>query len=338
MSTNHKVSVYSDVTDCWRLIEGNALAVLAGLPENSVDSICVDPPYGISFAGNAWDGKAIQQATSSAGERLGPNEAFARWTRIWASEARRILKPGGHLVAFGAPRTAHALTRGIEEAGLEIRDQLMWLHAQGMPKGGRLPGGLSTALKPAYEPIVLARAPLQGTTPQNLGAWGTGALNIEASRAGGYWPAHVVLTHDGRCAPNKCASDCPAGLLEQQREGFSRMFFCAKATRAEREAGLEAFPARSLQLYTGKAHPPRVRRNVHPTVKPIGLMRWLIALVTPPGGVVLDPFTGSGTTGIAAMLESRPFLGIEREGRYVDIACARLTHWAAIAAQTEVLP
>jgi site-specific DNA-methyltransferase (adenine-specific) len=117
-------------------------------------------------------------------------------------------------------------------------------------------------------------------------------------------------------------------LLEQQHARLSRLFFCAKATRAEREAGLERFPLYSSQLYTGTGRPARVRANIHPTVKPLALMQWLVRLVTPVGGTVLDPFTGSGSTGAAAVLEGRRFLGIEREPEYVDIACARLTHWA----------
>jgi site-specific DNA-methyltransferase (adenine-specific) len=322
-----KLSVYSDGTDRWRLVEGDALSILTMLPAHSVDSICVDPPYGIGFGGD-WDGTRIRQAVSVATERLSPTEAFARWTRVWAKEAHRVLRPGGHLVAFGAPRTAHALTRGVEEGGLEIRDQLMWLHAQGMPKSRRLPGGLGTGLKPAYEPILLARAPLAGTTPRNLQAWRTGALNIDATRVDGRWPSHVALSHASGCTPAKCAPDCPTRLLEKQREGLSRVFFCAKATRAEREAGLEQFPLRSSQLYTGTARPPRMRANQHPTVKPVGVMAWLVRLVTPVGGTVLDPFCGSASTGAAALLEGRRFLGIEREPEYVDIACARLTHWA----------
>lgn len=328
MSATGKLSIYSDDTDRWRLIEGDALEILKLTPSRSIDALVVDPPYNLSFAGNAWDGKAIREAVDGTGERLSPNEAFARWTRDWATEARRVLKPGGHLVAFGAPRTVHALTRGCEEAGLEIRDQLLWLYAQGMPKSRLLPGGLGTSLKPAYEPILLARAPLESTTPRNVQAWGTGALNIDAALVDGRWPAHAVLSHAERCTDAECTADCPARVLEQQREGLSRMFFCAKATRAEREAGLDQFPARMARLYTGDGRPSRVRRNVHPTVKPLGVMAWLVRLVTPPGGTVLDPFTGSGSTGAAALLEGRRFLGIEREPDYVDIACARLTHWA----------
>jgi site-specific DNA-methyltransferase (adenine-specific) len=116
------------------------------------------------------------------------------------------------------------------------------------------------------------------------------------------------------------------------------LLFCSKAPRREREAGCEQLPARLAELYTGSSRKPRVLRNIHPTVKPVELMRWLVALVTPPGGVVLDPFAGSGSTGVATILEGRSFVGIEREGEYVDIACARLTHWAAVAAQNEVLP
>jgi site-specific DNA-methyltransferase (adenine-specific) len=108
----------------------------------------------------------------------------------------------------------------------------------------------------------------------------------------------------------------------------SRLFYCAKTSRAEREAGCEQLPKRSVQLYTGKHHPPRLIHNIHPTVKPLALMRWLVRLITPPDGLVLDPFAGSGSTGIAAVMEDRIFLGIEREGDYVDVACARLTHWA----------
>jgi site-specific DNA-methyltransferase (adenine-specific) len=323
-----KPSFYSDATDRWRLIEADALLALTQLPGNSVDAVVVDPPYNLSLAGNDWDGYAIRQVVSDTGERLSPNEAFARWTRVWATEARRVLRPGGHVVAFGAPRTVHSLTRGVEDAGLEIRDQLMWLYAQGMPKSRRLPGGLGTGLKPAYEPILLARAPLEGTTPRNLDAWGTGALNIDASRVDGRWPPHVVLSHAESCTRARCAPACPVGILDRRREGLSRMFFCAKATRAEREAGCEQLPKRPVQFYTGKHHPPKQRHNLHPTVKPIYLMRWLVALVTPPGGTVLDPFAGSGSSGAAALVEGRRFLGIEREPQYIDIACARLTHWA----------
>jgi DNA modification methylase len=326
VTTTRKPVLYEDGTQSWGLIEGDALLTLAKLPDSCIDAIVTDPPYGIGITGEAWDGRDIRQAASKNGERLSHAEAFERWTRVWATEAGRVLKPGGHLLAFGAPRTFHRLVAGIEDSGLEVRDQLLWLYGSGLPKSRRLPDGLGTALKPAYEPVLLARAPLIGTVARNLKAWGTGALNIQASRVGeaGYWPANVAISH---------GADCPAGMLDHPGSGPSRLFYCAKTSRTEREAGCTQLSARPTQLYTGKSHPPRMRRNTHPTVKPIALMRWLVRLVTPPGGLVLDPFTGSGSTGAAAVLEGRQFLGIEREAEYVDIACARLTHWAHQAAR-----
>lgn len=322
MNTKAKVALYEDDTRAWGLIEADVLALLAKLPDSSVDCVVTDPPYGIGFHGEAWDG------AGKAGSQLAGGEAFARWTRTWAAEAARVLKPGGHLVAFGSPRTFHRLTAGAEDAGLEIRDVLMWVYAQGAPKARKLPGGLAAMLKPAYEPILLARKPLQGTTLLNLEEWGTGALNIDTARMNGYWPAHLALSHAPGCTEGRCTSDCPAGLLDAARPDLrpSRMFFCAKASKRERETGCEELPLRSDPLFSRPA--PRLRCNVHPTVKPIALMRWLVRLVTPPGGVVLDPFAGSASTGIAAVMEGRSFLGIEREPAYVDIACARLTHHA----------
>ncbi|HEX3691955.1 MAG TPA: site-specific DNA-methyltransferase [Solirubrobacteraceae bacterium] len=329
MSATTTVSLYEDDTQAWGLIEGDALMTLVKLPDHSIDTVVCDPPYGISFRGEAWDGKDIRQAAGD--ERLTATEAFQRWTTAWAAQCRRVLKPGGHMVSFGAPRTFHRLVSGIEDGGLEIRDTLMWLYGTGVPKSRRLPEGQGTTLKPAYEPIVLARAPLEGNVQATIDAWDTGALNIDATRIGqkGYWPANLTLSH---------APDCPAELIDAGSAGASRLFYCAKASRREREAGCEELPPKSVQIFTGKSRPPRVVANIHPTVKPLSLMRWLVRLITPLDGLVLDPFTGSGSTGIAAVAEDRMFLGIEREAAYVDVACARLTHWAAIAAQREVLP
>jgi DNA modification methylase len=329
MNSLTKLAVYSDDSEAWRLIEADALSLLAKLPDDCVDAIVTDPPYGLALGGAAWDRFGEGELTAS--------EGFERWTQSWASECRRVLRPGGHLLAFGAPRTFHRLVAGVEDAGLEVRDQLLWLHAQGLPKSHRLPGGLGTTLKPAYEPILLARKPFEGRTIDNLEHHGTGALNIDATRVGeaAYWPAHVTLAHTKNCA-DTCKSDCPVGMIDAARSDLlpSRLFFCAKATRREREAGCEEMPRRSVALYTGKRHSPRLVRNPHPTVKPLELMRWLVRLVTPPGGLVLDPFTGSGSTGVAAVLEGRRFLGIEREPEYVDIACARLAHWAGEARES----
>ncbi len=317
-----RLTVYSDDTERWRLFEADALLTLAKLPDACVDAIVTDPPYAISLRNETWD-------RFGGGELTAP-EAFERWTARWAAECLRLLKPGGFMVAFGSPRTSHRLTAGVEDAGFEVRDQLLWLFAQGMPKSQKLPGGMGTALKPAYEPIMLARKPFDGTVADNLGEFGTGALNIDAARVGEarYWPANLAVSHAHGCDARSCVLNCPVGLLNHERENLSRLLFCGKATRTEREVGCEQLPLQSAQLYTGRNRPARLRRNIHPTVKPLALMRWLVRLITPPGGLVLDPFAGSGSTGAAAMLSGRSFLGIEREGQYVDIACTRLTHWA----------
>ncbi len=135
-----------------------------------------------------------------------------------------------------------------------------------------------------------------------------------------YWPANLALSHH---------RDCPIALVDGQRTGPSRLFFTPKATAAERDAGCEELPAIQSRIYTGKHHRPRLAKNHHPTVKPISLLRWLVRLAVPQEGVVLDPFAGSGSTGVAALLERRWFVGIEREPTYLPIACARLSHWNA---------
>lgn len=333
-----KLAAYSDKTGQWGLLEGDALALLAKLPEDSLDSVVTDPPYGIGFHSEAWDGVDIRRAVGRDGARLGPGAAFAAWTSRWALACLRVLKPGGHLLAFGAPRRFHRLTVGIEDGGFEIRDVVLWLHAQGTPKSHKLPGGLGTQLKPAYEPVLLARKPLEGTTRDNLAAWGAGALNTAAVHSGEFWPAPLALTHAAGCTQDRCSLDCPASLVDRMRPDLlpSRLCFCAKANKDEREAGCDELPLRNDLLYSRPS--PRLRRNIHPTVKPLALMRWLVRLTVPPDGTVLDPFAGSGSTGIATVMERRTFLGLERRADYVDIACARLHHWAAIAAQEEVLP
>jgi DNA modification methylase len=337
VSAPRKPALYGDRVR-WGLVQANSLDLLKQLPPNSADVVIADSPYSIDIAGHAWDGKDIRRAVVTDGERLSAGEAFARWTQMWAREAKRVLKPGAFLAVFGAPRTAARLSVGLEDAGLELRDVLLWLYGTGVPKSRRMPG---TGLKPAYEPIQLARVPLrQGSVEANLKAWGTGALNIDAARVGtaGFWPANVALSHGPGCTDLRCEPDCPVALLGGVTPPPNRLFFCAKASQQEREAGCEGLPVRSAQIYTGRGRSARVRANVHPTVKPVALMRWITRLVTPPGGLVLDPFAGSGSTGIAAMLEGRRFLGIEREREYVQVARARLTHWAAVAAQEEVLP
>lgn len=324
----------------WGVIHADALALLRKFPSHSVDAVVTDPPYGLSFNAEPWDSGRLADGRGF--------EAFSTW---WAEEIRRVLKPGGYVVAFGAPRTFHRVVSGCEDAGLEIRDQLLWCFGSGVPKSRRMPGGLGSTLKPAYEPIMLAREPLDPRTPTiaaNLSRHGTGTLNIDATRmptpgqrhgSEGYWPANLGLTHEPECdeRTGECVPDCPRPLIDriaatERRPGapaFSRLFYAAKTSRAEREAGLERLPKRLAPIFSGSGGAPRSNR--HPTVKPISLMRWLVRLVTPEGGLVLDPFTGSGSTAIAAVLERRQFVGIEREPEYVDIARARIAHWAARA-------
>jgi site-specific DNA-methyltransferase (adenine-specific) len=359
---------------------------MRGLAENSIDSIVTDPPYGLEFMGKGWD-------------RGVPGVEF--WT-----EALRVLKPGGYLLAFGGTRTFHRLTCAIEDSGFDIRDCLSWIYGSGFPKSHNIskaidkaagadreiigqgrsgpsagmqnlgPSGIKggefnltapatpeaakwegwgTALKPAWEPIILARKPLRGTVAQNVLEFGTGGLNIDGSRiegdptplqtwknwsgfgeqnrgeykieinTAGRWPANVI--HDGSeeaIAGFPATSPSPSGPVRQgggqgyrpgeesgePREGFgigygdngsaARFFYCAKASKADRDEG-----------------------NNHPTVKPSALMRHLVRLVTQPEGLILDPFSGSGSTGKAALLEGFRFLGAELDPEYAEIARAR---------------
>ena len=319
----------------WGLVQADALWLLSVLPAASVDAIVTDPPYGLNFKSKSWDGGALAD---------GPG--FQAFTRSWAEHVMRVLKPGGYLACFGASRTMHRAVAGIEDAGLEVRDQLLWLYGSGVPKSRLLPGGLGSALKPAYEPIVLARKPLDPHAPTigaNVETHGTGALNIEATRLVaqryrhattgelvGRWPANVLLGHHTECDAI-CSPECPVAEIDRANPEArpSRFFYAAKASRAEREAGLNRLPRSRSPIFSGSGGAPRA--NLHPTVKPITLMRWLVRLVVPAGGVVLDPFTGSGSTGIATVLEGRQFLGVERETTYTDIARARIAHGAAQA-------
>ena len=412
-----------------KLIHGDCLEVLKGMPDNSVDSIVTDPPYGLSFMGKKWDHDVPEQA-------------------IW-EECLRVLKPGGHLLAFAGTRTQHRMAVRIEDAGFEIRDMIAWVYGSGFPKSldvskaidkvngeagrlhkftawmrttgltarqindatgtrmashyltdksqpaiptrelwaklrplcGDVPAwvdelverieaerevvgkktsgianyeegprhtigasksievnitapatdaarqwqGWGTALKPALEPITVARKPFKGTVAANVLEWGTGAINIDGARVqtddnlnggaysngtkdlskatsystgvsagvfvqpAGRWPANLI--HDG--------SDEPTELLG----AAARFFYCAKASKKDRGDG-----------------------NNHPTVKPTDLMAYLCRLVTPPGGVVLDPFMGSGSTGKAAVREGFRFIGIEIDAEYIAIAEARIAH------------
>jgi len=443
---------------------GDCIEVMRGMADASVDSIVTDPPYGLGFMGKAWDD-------------LPPGED-------WARECLRVLKPGGHLLAFGGSRTWHRLAVAVEDAGFEIRDSIAWLYGSGFPKsldvskaidrvrtedrapveavrswlnsqrvaagyshdavnkhfghasngGGsssawmtnptsrslptwdqwqelkslfgfddsrdaevwRLNGrkgppgeawerrevigtktagianpedvdrytvggsksvvvditapatpeaerwsGWGTALKPAFEPVVAARKPLVGTVAANILAHGTGALNVDGSRIGGdggRWPANVVL------------DESQASELDEQSGTRTSGKMSAGVTRATRQgSALGTMPAvtggetygdtggASRFFYVAKA--PKSERPIvdgvaHPTVKPLALMRWLVRLVTPPGGVVLEPFAGSGTTVEASMLEGFQVIAIERGEEYLPLVMHRIARVSAVPVES----
>jgi DNA modification methylase len=414
---------------------GDCLEILRAMPDASVDSVVTDPPYGLSFMGKKWDYDV-------------PSED------IWR-ECLRVLKPGGHLLAFAGTRTQHRMAVRIEDAGFEIRDMIAWVYGSGFPKSldvskaidkaagaqgsrgpmkrggerlarledgkrdgegrwgnetGRDPytysptteaarqwQGWGTALKPALEPITLARKPLEGTVAANVLTHGTGALNIDSSRIptdpsvddprlggggtwlsdkmaknvyeGGYagervgsstlgrWPANLIhdgsdevnFTFTGGASDSSTLPDLNRQVSSGRRPASpARFFYCAKASKADRDEGCEGLDEKTKKVSVIQTEGVGLHgcsedgkqiskaKNNHPTVKPTALMRYLCRLVTPPGGIVLDPFMGSGSTGKAAILEGFQFIGIEREAEYVAIAKARIVK--AEAQRREMLP
>jgi site-specific DNA-methyltransferase (adenine-specific) len=406
----------------WRVDHGDCLELMRAMPDASVDAVVTDPPYGLSFMGKKWDYDVPS-------------------VEVWA-ECLRVLKPGGHLLAFAGTRTQHRMAVRIEDAGFEIRDMIAWVYSTGFPKSHNISKaidkaagaerevvgqqhrpegrqfaegasgfargavditapatpaarqwqGWGTALKPALEPITMARKPLIGTVAANVMQHGTGAVNVDGCRVPhgadvdlsavqrqqaegtghavgkgfvgsmigkdvamykplGRWPANLI--HDG-------SDDVLAGF-PGDRPGMSsggqgrrdasmfgvggiskpehfrgdsgsaaRFFYCPKASKADREAGLDGMEVNGCGVGalrdSGRG---KESTNHHPTVKPTALMQYLCRLITPPGGTVLDPFTGSGSTGKAAMLEGFNFVGFEREAEYVEIARRRIAEAAA---------
>ena len=331
---------------------------LAMLPDNSVDAIVCDPPYGLSFMGKKWD-------------------YDVPGVDIWV-ECLRVLKPGGHLLAFAGTRTQHRVAVRIEDAGFEIRDMIAWVYGSGFPKH-------QSALKPALEPITMARKPAPRATLLHIDACrvgdegGTRKVNpsklpsvscygnglnggaVEPIDAGRY-PANLihdgspdVLTHfpdsagSGGSVPNVKISGYGDGVVGTGAAEYlggerikvdcgtgsaARFFYCAKASKRDRNEGLDNFPAIQTNFAAGTGlskngdGSPRnqeaTAKNPHPTVKPTDLMRYLCRLVTPPGGLIVDPFAGSGSTGKAATLEGFQFIGFELDPQYAAIANARL--------------
>ena len=410
----------------YKLECGNSKDLLKTLADNSIDAIVTDPPYELGFMGKKWDASGIAYDVG-----------------LWR-ECLRVLKPGGHLLAFSGSRTYHRMTVAIEDAGFDIRDQIMWLYGSGFPKshdvskaidkmagaerevlatGKRTPAshtatsheygygentngvfnitapateaakewnGWGTALKPAHEPICVARKPLIGTVAENVLTHGTGSINVDACRVEcegkplftkqntkngnifkngsnrtgeistqGRWPANII--HDGSAEVLAGFPEVKSGGLikpehndirankeyrgltyhgwgvNNKERGYTdkgsaaRFFYCAKASKKDRDEGLEGFEERPKNNRkddgqsineASKLH----ARNHHPTVKPTELMRYLCRLVTPPNGVILDPFLGSGSTGKAAIYEGFQFVGFDLSAEYVEISRARIEY------------
>jgi DNA modification methylase len=291
---------------------GDCLSVLKTIENNSIHAVITDPPYGLKFMNKAWDYDV-------------PKVEF------W-KEVLRVLKPGGHLLSFGGTRTYHRMVVNIEDAGFEIRDQIQWLYGSGFPKSLNLKNeweGWGTALKPANEPIVMARKPIEKglTVAENVIKWGTGAINIDASRIGtekGRWPANLLLDEQAaEMLDEQSGYLAPAGNKKQGMGGKTEksIFGIGGPSTVYHDGGGGA----SRFFYVAKANKSeRGKNNNHPTVKPIKLMKYLITLVTPQNGIVLDPFMGSGSTGVAAKELGFDFVGIELNEEYLEIAKRRI--------------
>lgn len=359
------------------LLPGDCVEGLASLPSASVDSVVTDPPYGLEFMGKEWDGadgfrrslnaadagrdsvfgrtskKAPEYRTTGTGSKGTPGgNLFQEWCEMWARECLRVLKPGGYMLAFGGTRTQHRMVCAIEDAGFEIRDQIGWIYAQGFPKN-------DSSLKPAWEPVCVARKPLMGTVVANMEAHGTGRLNIDECRIGegsrahgrdgeasaskryttaggtnfaatpgprggdpaGRYPANII--HDGSEEVVAAFPDAPG-----QQQAVGPEHGAKKTVNCYGDFGpREQFNPRGDSgsaarfYYAAKADADDRLGSKHPTVKPVDLMQYLVRLVTPRDGVVLDPFGGTGTTGEAAWREGRRAILIEREEEYqADIA------------------
>jgi DNA modification methylase len=402
------------------LLLGDNIESLKALEANSVDSVVTDPPYALNFMNKKWDASV-------------PSVDF--WREVY-----RVLKPGGHVLSFGGTRTYHRMTVNIEDAGFEIRDQIMWLYGSGFPKShnigksvDKIRGndrevvgerradditsgnmhannkgqstiiditkgtseweGWGTALKPANEPICVARKPLsEKTIVENVLRWGTGGINIDGCRVEGAYgtgqneimerdadifndgenkmTGHkkkiMVSNKEGRFPANLILDEEAGQVLDEQsgptsqghwpkgktkgfgdfgggeatyegvgpkdknkdKHGASRFFYQAKVGKKERNIGLDAFEDKTIHDDNNKygidKFNTKPKKNNHPTVKPINLMAYLCRLITPPNGIVLDPFMGSGSTGIAAKLEGFDFIGMELDEDYFKIASARV--------------
>lgn len=330
------------------VLGGDSVAVLPRLAADVADALVTDPPYGLEFNGHAWDGATgfAESLPDLDVSTMTPPEVFEAWCAAWARGALHALKPGAHLAAFGGTRTWHRMVRGIESAGFEVRDQIAWLYSSGMPKSMDLAyavdkrngvlrpdrvvqeseregvlgatrrvvqhgapvsddakqwAGWGTGLRPSFEPIIIARKPISGTVVDNVLAHGTGALNIDAARFGDdWWPANVALD---------AAQAETLDLLTGSRRG---------APTSAR------FPIFRYEHKAPGSERPRAFGVSHSTVKPLSLMRWLVRLLTPRDGLVLEPFAGSGATVEAALDEQMRVVAIEKDASFVPLIASRI--------------
>ena len=323
------------------LLNGDCIEEMQKLTDNGVqvESIVTDPPYHLTSIVERF-GKG-QKGINNKDEKEGRNGPYHRASKGFMGQtwdggdiafrqetwelAMKLLKPGGHLLAFSASRNYHRMAAAIEDAGFEIRDQIMWLYGSGFPKSLNLGDGWGTALKPAHEPIVMARKFIEGTNKNNKEKHGTGGINIDGCRVGlsegddprlggkGTWKTlgmakNVYGDYEGRENGSSELGRFPANVMHDGlKEDWARYFYCPKVSKCERGED-----------------------NTHPTVKPQELMKYLCILVTPKGGTVLDPFMGSGSTGMAAKDEGFEFIGIEREKEYFEIAEKRISSYAPL--------
>lgn len=308
--------------------------VLRTLADNSIDSVVSDPPYALVSIGKRFgkEGSAPAKSDGATGVYARASAGFmgqswdtgeVAFSEEFWREVYRVLKPGGHVVSFGGTRTYHRMACAIEDAGFEIRDQIQWLYGTGFPKSHSAGNGWGTALKPANEPICLARKPLEGTVAQNVLKWGTGAINIDGCRVGDEVRYNAPA---GNKAGGNSFNMSVVGMPKDAEGRTATGRFPANVIHDGSDEVIAAFPTATARFfYSAKASKSdRGEGNSHPTVKPTELMRYLCRLVTPPGGVVLDPFMGSGSTGKAAKLEGFEFIGIEREEQYFQIAKGRV--------------
>lgn len=340
------------------LSNSDCLEAVKTLESNNISSIITDPPYGlnrqfdITECLSNWI-NGFDYNPSGTGILNNDWDNVVPGPKYW-EEMLRVIVPGGFLAAFAAPKMADVLSIAIRLSGFIKKDEiclqtLQWIQAQGQPK--------SKLLKPAYESILIFQKPFKGSISKNVSSWGTGILNIDEARTPiGRYPTNFILVHHPLCGEDSCVDGCPCKRLDDQsgiREGcrphlikpskaakdkikkegnwgslganehfsgfadsggasrfFNNFYFCSKASKSEKHEGLENLK----------------ENTIHPTIKPIALMEWLVKLTTPEGYVVLDPFMGAGTTGIACFNTNRKFIGVESNTKYYETAKARLTN------------